>query len=63
MIYARIILGAFILLAVIYYSMVVGQLWGAWKITRRPITFSKLCIPFYYWIVSQTVNKPKQKSQ
>lgn len=61
MIYARLLLGAFILLAIIYYAMVVGQLFGAWKITQRPITFAKLCIPFYYWAVSQTTNKPKNK--
>lgn len=60
MIYARVILGAFVLLAMIYYIMVVGQLFGAWAITRRPITFAKLCVPFYYWIVSQKINKPKQ---
>lgn len=64
MIYARIILGAAILLAAIYNAMVIGQLFGAWKITQRQITFTKLCIPFYYWIVSQKANKPtKQKSQ
>ena len=63
MIYTRIILCAFILLAFIYYVMIVGQLWGAWRITARKITFPKLCVPFYYWAVSQKVNKPKQKSQ
>lgn len=63
MIYARLLLGAFILLALIYYAMVIGHLFGAWKITQRPITFAKLCVPFYYWTVSQKINKPKQKSQ
>lgn len=63
MIYARIILGAFILLASIYYAMVLGQLFGVCKITQRQITFTKLCIPFYYWIVSQKVNKPNKQSQ
>lgn len=58
MIYARIILGALTLLIAVYYAMVVGQLFGAWKITQRQFTFTKLCVPFYYWIVSQKVNKP-----
>ena len=64
MIYARVLLGAFILLAAIYFAMVIGQLFGKWKITQRPISFAKLCVPFYYWIVTQKINKPtKQKSQ
>lgn len=62
MIYARILLGAFVLLALIYYSMVVGHLFGAWKITRRQITFAKLCIPFYYWAVSQETKKQPTKN-
>ncbi len=63
MIYARLIFGAFILLALIYYVMMVGHLFGAWKITQRPISFPKLCTPFYYWVVAQKYNNPKQKSQ
>lgn len=63
MIYARILLAVLIPLAAIYYVMAVGQLFGKWKITRRRITFAKLCVPFYYWMVSQTIDKPKQKSQ
>lgn len=53
MIYARIILIATIVLLCIYYAMLMGQLWGKWKITYRKITFIKSCIPFFYWIVSQ----------
>lgn len=37
--------------------MVIGQLFGKWKITNREIKFSYLCIPFYYWIVSQEKKK------
>lgn len=51
MLYARIILIAFILLLVLYYAMVVGQLFGLFKMTSRKIKFSGLIIPFYYWIV------------
>lgn len=57
MIYARVLLLAFIVLAVIYYIMVIGQLFGKWKITNREIKFSCLCIPFYYWMVSQEEKK------
>lgn len=53
MIYARVLLAAFVVLAVIYYVMVIGQLFGKWKITNREIRFSLLCIPFCYWMVSQ----------
>lgn len=57
MIYARVLLLAFIVLAVIYYIMVIGQLFDKWKITNREIKFSCLCIPFYYWMVSQEEKK------
>lgn len=57
MIYARVLLAAFIVLAVIYYVMVIGQLFGKWKITNREIKFSLLCILFYYWMVSQEEKK------
>ena len=56
MAYFRIITAIVILLMAIYYSMVVGQLFGFWKITYRKISFIKLCIPFYYWMVSQKSN-------
>lgn len=62
MIYARILLTAFITLAATYYIMVVGHLFGLWKLTQRRITFVKLCVPFYYWMVSQKVNKPTPKT-
>lgn len=42
MIYARVLLAAFVVLAVIYYVMVIGQLFGKWKITNREIKFSLL---------------------
>lgn len=57
MIYIRIIMGTFILLTIVYYTMVIGHLFGAWKMTNRPFTFIKLCIPFYYWAVLQNINK------
>lgn len=53
MIYFRLITSAVIILMLVYYGMIVGQLFGFWKITNRKISFVKLCIPFYYWIVSQ----------
>jgi len=57
MIYTRFISIAVVILAFIYYVMVVGQLFGAWKVTNRPIKFINLCIPFYYWMVSQNPKK------
>lgn len=57
MIYTRFILIAIIVLLFIYYVMVVGQLFGAVKVTNRPIKFVNLCIPFYYWVVSQSPKK------
>ena len=56
MAYFRIITAIVVLLMTVYYAMVVGQLFGFWKITYRKISFIKLCIPFYYWVVSQKSN-------
>lgn len=53
MIYTRLILIAVMVLLFIYYAMIVGQLAGWWKITNRKMHFVNLCVPFYYWIVSQ----------
>lgn len=51
MLYLRIIFIAFIVLLIIYYVLVFGQLCGAWKFTRQEIEieFNKLFIPFYYF--------------
>lgn len=57
MIYTRFLLIAVMVLLFIYYIMVVGQLFGAVKVTNRPIKFVNLCIPFYYWVVSQSPKK------
>lgn len=57
MIYTRFISIAVVVLAFIYYVMIVGQLFGGWKVTNRKIKFINLCIPFYYWIVSQNAKK------
>lgn len=51
MLYSRLILGAIVVLLIIYYVMVVGQLFGGWKITNSKIKFNKLIIPFFYWMV------------
>lgn len=51
MLYTKLILGAIVILLIIYYIMVVGQLFGAWKITNKSIKFIKLITPFYYWVV------------
>lgn len=51
MLYAKLILGAIVVLLIIYYVMIVGQLFGSWEITNKKIKFNKLIIPFYYWMV------------
>lgn len=50
MLYTRVILVAFVVLLIIYYFMVIGQLFGGWKITNKKIKMSKLIVPFYYWM-------------
>lgn len=59
MIYLRLLVTVFCCMTAIYYLMIVGHLFGVWKMTRRTVTFAKLCIPFYYWAVSQN-NKNKK---
>lgn len=61
MIYTRFILGAIVILIIVYYIMVVGHLFGRWKMTKRGIEFSKLCVPFYYWIVPQEIKQTNIK--
>lgn len=61
MIYARVLLAAFVVLAVIYYVMAIGQLFGKWKITNRGIKFSYLCVLFYYWMVSREEKKQVER--
>lgn len=65
MIYARVLFVALLILLLSYYIMVIGQLFGLWKLTDRRIGFSSLCVPFYYWIVPQQEKemKVKQKKQ
>lgn len=50
MIYTKFVFGIVVILLVIYYVMIIGQLFGFWKITNQKLKFIKLCIPFYYWI-------------
>lgn len=51
MLYTKLILGALVILLIIYYIMIVGQLFGIIKITNKSVKFTKLIIPFYYWVV------------
>lgn len=53
MAYFRMITIVLVLLMATYYFTMVGHLLGFWKITYRKISFVKLCIPFYYWVVSE----------
>lgn len=50
MIYTRFVFGIIVILLIIYYVMIIGQLFDMWKITKNKLVFIKLCIPFYYWI-------------
>lgn len=63
MIYARVLFVALLILLLSYYIMVIGQLFGLWKLTDRRIGFSSLCVPFYYWIVPQQEEKMKVKQK
>lgn len=47
----RAIIGALIVLYLIYYVMVMGQfLGGLIKFTNRKLTFWRALVPFYFWI-------------
>jgi len=48
--YYRLLIGAIIVLAFIYYVMVALHSFGLISITQREIKFTKAIIPFYYWI-------------
>lgn len=46
-------------LLIIYYLLLLLQVCGLIVITRRKLD-GRMCIPFYYWFVSDT-EKPKKK--
>lgn len=50
MIYYRLLITAIIVLAALYYIMVVLHCFKVIKLTEKDITFLKCVIPFYYWI-------------
>jgi len=50
MIYFRLLIGAVVVLAAIYYFMVVLQCFGLVRFTEKNISFIKAILPFYYWI-------------
>ena len=47
-----IFLGAiFIVVAIIYYVLLVLQCWGIIKFSKEEVSFPKVLIPFYYFFV------------
>lgn len=57
MVYSRLVMAVLIVLLMTYYVMIVLHLFKVIKITNRDVVFSKVLIPFYYWIVSQNKEK------
>ena len=60
MIWIRLIIIIIALLAAIYYSILILHCFGVVKITNRKLSFGRMIVPFYYWIVSfneNTINK------
>lgn len=50
MLYYKLFISGVIVLATVYYIMIVLQSFGIISITNKEIKFSKAIIPFYYWI-------------
>jgi len=47
-----IFLGAiFVVVAIIYYVLLVLQCWGIIKFSKEEVSFPKVLIPFYYFFV------------
>ena len=45
-------LGAiFVVVAIIYYVLLVLQCWGLIKFSKEEVSFPKILIPFYYFFV------------
>ncbi len=61
MIWIRLLVGVIFFLLLLYYASVVMQNYGVIEFTKRPITFGKGLIPFYYWIASSTPKKVKKR--
>jgi len=50
MIYWRLFITAIVVLAALYYIMVVLHCFGLISLTKKEMGFTKAIIPFYYWI-------------
>jgi len=48
--YYKLFIAAVIVLAALYYLMVVLHNFGVISLTKREMKFIKAIIPFYYWI-------------
>ena len=52
MIFIKLIISILVLIALVYYAMLILHCFGIIKFTDRRITFSRCLVPFYYWIAS-----------
>lgn len=59
MIWLRILILAFAYLCIMYYVMLVLQLFGCIKFTNRNMTFLRCMLPFYFWVMPQDEVKKK----
>ena len=50
MIYWRLLVSGVIVLAALYYFMVVLHCFGLISLTKKDISFIKAIIPFFYWV-------------
>ena len=50
MIYWRLLVSGLIVLAALYYFMVVLHCFGLISLTKKDVSFIKAIIPFFYWI-------------
>ena len=62
MIWARLVMTIIVLVALVYYAMLVLHCFGLIKFTARKVSFWRVITPFYYWIAPYK-EKNKQPSK
>ena len=51
MVWIRLLIILLVLVAMVYYAMLIMHCFGVIKFTSRKINFGRMIIPFYYWLM------------
>lgn len=60
MIWIRLFIAIIVVMALIYYAMLILHCYSIIRFTGRRITFRRMIIPFYYWLAPFNEKKPNK---